>query len=143
MKELERVSVPLRIGSLYIIYRRYQTSGLRLFVGIKDIEGTRFQEINIESIIRLREFLDHMNETDEIDIPFTNGNLMRLRRGDSLYPWLKVSETVASQRKHLPLFVNLDGSGDPKFVEVPMVAAELIVNALNGFLSLAGVRQKY
>ena len=32
----------------------------------------------MELIIRLRGFLARMNEIDEIDIPFTNGNLMRL-----------------------------------------------------------------
>ncbi len=143
MKELKRVRVPLGGGLLYFAYNQYQKSGLRLFVGFRDVEGTRFQELKIESAIRLREFLDPMNETGEIDVPFANGNLMRLRRDDNLYPWLKAGENVASQGKHLPLFINLEGSGDSMFVEVPLAAAALIVNALDGFFSLAGVRQKY
>ena len=43
MKEIERVSVPLRVGLLYFIYRRYQTSGLRLFVGIKTSKARGFR----------------------------------------------------------------------------------------------------
>jgi hypothetical protein len=141
MKVLERVSVPLPRGLLYFSYRQYQKGRVRLFVGIRDIEGTVFQELKIESAIRLREFLDHMDEIDEIDIPFEKGKLIRLRREDNLYPWLEARKSVESQGTRLPLFMNLEGSGDSRFVEIPPSAAALIVNALDGFLSLAGVRQ--
>jgi len=153
MKVLKRVSVRVGRGLLYFSYRQYRKSGLRLFVGIRGVEGTRFQELSIGSIIRLRdavsEFmrdaktnvsLDRENDTDEINVPFTNGNLVRLRRDNTLYPWLKENgENVASQGKRLPLWINLEGSGVDGFEEIPMAAATLIVNALDGFLSLAGV----
>ena len=139
-KDLGRVSVRLPRVLLYFIYR-HQKSGLRLLVGIRDIEGTRFQELNVESIVRLRDFLDHRNE-DEIDVPLTNGNLVRLRRDDNPYPWLEARKNAAVQGTRLPLFMNLEGSGVDRFVEVPTAAAGLIVNALDGFLSLAGVHKK-
>ena len=156
MKQLERVSVPLRGGLLYFSYRQYKKTGLRLFVAIRDVEGMRFQELGIESIIRLRDgigaFLkdaetdasaDQMNATDEINVPFTNGNLVRLRRYDkTLYPWLKARENVASQGNRFPLWIDLEGSGHDR-LEVPTAAAEMIVNALDDFLSLADVRQEY
>jgi hypothetical protein len=142
MKVLELVSIPLGRELLYFSYRQYRQGEPRLFVGIRDIEGTRFQEIKIEPAIRLREFLDQMNETGEIDVPFANGNFMRLRRGDNSYPWLKARENAASQGKRLPLFINLEGSGNDRFKEVSMPAAALIVDALDGFFSLAGEHQK-
>jgi hypothetical protein len=67
---------------------------------------------------------------------------VRLRRYDNtLYPWLKARENVASQGNRFPLWIDLEGSGHDR-LEVPMAAAALIVNALDGFLSLADVRQE-
>ncbi len=130
---LKTAWIRLRGDVLCISYR--ESDGLRLFLGMMS-RATDYQEIGVESAIRLRDALRAFvndaeqntfssgtgAEPEQIKIFFLTGNFVKLRRD-------------ISPNHGVRLFIEFSNEYRP-LREVPLASAAAIAQELDGFLSL-------